>query len=366
MGQATQYHSAVLDEFVLSNREAIIASARARVSSRAFPKATDLELNNGIPVFLEQLAVALRLARSSDAVAHEKIRESAGQHGRDLLRMGLTIAQVVHDYGDVCQVITEMAIQQKAPLSGQEFQTLNLCLDDAIAEAVSEYSRARERTVAEEGTERLGMLAHELRNLLHTALLSFESIKSGRVAPVGSTSAVHQRSLLGMRDLIDRSLADVRLDAGQNRVERIPVAEFVEEIEVGALLQAKTRDVHLTVTCVDRAAAIEGDRQILAAAVSNLLQNAFKFTKKHVHVSLTTVVTDDRVMFDVTDECGGLPPGIAEELFAPFEQRSSDRTGIGLGLSICRKAASASGGQIRVRDLPGKGCVFTLDLPRVK
>ena len=354
----------MLDEFVAANREAIIAGARARVASRSFPQATELDLTTGIPVFLDQLGTALRLARSSDAVAHEKIRETARQHGRDLLRMGLTIAQVVHDYGDVCQIITEMAIRQQAPLSGREFQTLNLCLDDAIAEAVSEYARVRECTVADEGTERLGTLAHELRNLLHTSLLSFECIKSGRVAAMGSTSAVHERSLLGMRDLIDRSLADVRLDAGVSRVETISVAEFVEEIEVSALLQAKTRDVQLAVASVDRTAKIEGDRQILAAAVANMLQNAFKFTKKHGHVSLTAVVTADRVLFEVADECGGLPTGIADGLFAAYEQRGSDRTGIGLGLSICRKAAKASGGELRVRDVPGHGCVFTLDLPR--
>jgi len=354
----------VLDEFVFSNREAIIATARARVASRAFPKPSHVELTTGIPLFLDQLGTALRLAQSSDAIAHEKIRESAGQHGRDLLRMGLTIAQVVHDYGDVCQVITEMAIQKKAPISGQEFQTLNLCLDDAIAEAVTAYAQQRERTVAEEGTERLGTLAHELRNLLNTAMLSFESIKSGRVAPGGSTSSVHGRSLIGMRDLIDRSLADVRLDAGQNHVEDISVAELVEEIEVGALLQAKARDVDLAVSSVDRTVTIRGDRQILAAAISNLLQNAFKFTAKHGHVALTTVVSDDRVQFEIADGCGGLPPGTAEELFRPYAQRSPDRSGVGLGLSISRKAAKANGGEIHVRDVPGTGCIFTLDLPR--
>ena len=109
---------------------------------------------------------------------------------------------------------------------------------------------------------------------------------------------------------------------------------------------------------------IEGDRQILAAAVSNLLHNAFKFTRKHGHVSLTARATADRVLFDIEDECGGLPPGKPEELFRPFEQRGTDRSGIGLGLSICLKAAKANAGEIHVRDLPGKGCVFTLDLPR--
>jgi signal transduction histidine kinase len=176
---------------------------------------------------------------------------------------------------------------------------------------VTEYARHRERAILDQGTERLGTLAHELRNRLNTAILAFESIKSGRVAAGGSTGLVLGRSLMGLRDLIDRSLADVRLDAGIERLERISVAEFIEEVEIGILIQAQARGLHFVVTPVDRAVTIEGDRQILVAAVSNLLQNAFKFTRKHGNVSLTTRATADRVLFEVEDECGGLPPGKA-------------------------------------------------------
>ena len=213
----------MLDIFLITNREAIIARAQVRVASRTCPKSTAEELANGIPVFLDQLGEALRLAEASDVIDHEQIANSAGRHGRDLLRMGLTIAQVVHDYGDVCQVITELAVQQEAPISGEEFRTLNLCLDDAIAGAVTEYARQRESSIADQGTERLGVLAHELRNLVNTAMLSFETIKSGRVAAGGSTGGVLSRSLMGLRDLIDRSLADVRLDAGASRT-RVEIA----------------------------------------------------------------------------------------------------------------------------------------------
>ncbi|HYO97794.1 MAG TPA: HAMP domain-containing sensor histidine kinase [Polyangiaceae bacterium] len=355
----------MLADFVTSNRIAIIEGARARVAARTYPIPSQVELSHGIPVFLDQLVDALHLAESSGVIAHEEIAKTAGLHGHDLFRMGLSIAQVVHDYGDVCQTVTELATRQNARIPGDEFQTLNLCLDDAIAGAVTEYARQRERTIVDEGAERLGILAHELRNLLNSAMLSFDSIKRGRVSLGGSTALIHGRSLLGLRDLIDRSLAEVRLDAGVEHVERISVAEFIEEIEIGAVLQAQARGLHLAVIAVDRALTIEGDRPLLVATVSNLLQNAFKFTtRKDGHVSLTTRATADRVYFDIEDECGGLPPGKAEDLFRPFEQRGSDRRGLGLGLAICLRAAKANGGELHVRDLPGKGCVFTLDLPR--
>jgi hypothetical protein len=91
----------MLAEFLTRNREAIVALTQARVASRKYPKPSGLELANGIAVFLEQLGDALRLATSSDVVDHVAISSSAGRHGLELLRRGLSIAQVVHDYGDI-------------------------------------------------------------------------------------------------------------------------------------------------------------------------------------------------------------------------------------------------------------------------
>lgn len=354
----------VLDEFIESHRAAIIANARLRVAARTCPKPSDHELTNGIPVFLEQLGAALRLARASSLIDHEEIGLSAGRHGHDLLRRGLTIGQVVHDYGDVCQSITELAVQHGVAIAADEFRTLNLCLDDAIAGAVTEYASQRERAVLLEGTERLGILAHELRNALNTATLAFASIHSGRVAAGGSTGIVLERSLLGLRDLIDRSLAEVRLEAGIARTDYFPVAELVEELEIGAFLQAQGRGLHFAAQTVERQVMVHGDRAILMAALANLLQNAFKFTRKHTRVVLSVRATADQVLFAVEDECGGLAPGASETMFLPFVQKDGDRSGVGLGLAICLRAAKAHAGALNVRDVPGHGCVFTLELPR--
>ena len=354
----------MLDEFLITNRDTIIARAQSRVASRMDPNLSDAQLLNGIPVFLNQLGDALRLAKSSDVVDHEQIGKTAGRHGCELLRLGLSIGQVVHTYGDVCQSITSLAVDQDILMSGEEFQTLNLCLDDAIAEAVTEYARQREGTIMDRGTERLGALAHEQRNLLQTAILSFHMIQSGRVPVAGSTGLILGNSLARLRDLVDRSLADVRLDAGIENRDTISVADLVEELEIGMSMYAEKQHVRFMATPVDRRVTIEGDRQIIAAAVSNLLHNAFKFTRKAGSISLRVSTTAERVLFEVEDECGGLPPGRIDELFHPFAQRGTDRSGVGLGLSISLKAAKANAGEIHVRDLPGKGCIFTLDLPR--
>jgi signal transduction histidine kinase len=349
----------MLHEFITRNREEIIARTRAKVAKRTTPPATEVELKNGIPMFLSQLAETLRLATSGS----DDIEKSATLHGYDLLQRGFTIAQVVHDYGDVCQVVTELSAEMKASITSEEFHIFNRCLDDAIAQAVTEYARHRERSLLDQGTERLGHLAHEMRNILSTAMLSFEVIKRGSVGTGGSTAAMLSRNLMSLRNLIDRSLAEVRLEAGIRKLERISMAEIMEDVELDATIQAQAHGLHFSVTPVDRSVTVEADRTTLASAITNLLQNAFKFTHAHGHVALKTYTKTNRVLVEIEDECGGLPPGDPEEFFRPFEQRGPNRAGVGLGLSISRKAVDANGGVIRVRNLPGKGCVFTIELP---
>jgi signal transduction histidine kinase len=351
----------VLHEFLSAHRAIILERARAKVATRPAPKATDEELATGIPLFLDQLIGALR----STAPTSVAIEQSATLHGRALLKRGFTVAQVVHDYGGICQAVTELAEELKAPITSTEFHAFNRYLDDAIAQAVTEYAQQRERSMDTERRARSGELVHELRNALGSAMLAFETIASGSVGPGGSTAALLGRSLRRLAGLIDSSVAQVRLEAQIRAPERVSVREFIEEVEVGASMEASVRGLALGVKTVEPGVHVEVDRQLLAAAVGNLLQNAFKFTRPHGHVTLTATATPDRVLFEVADECGGLPPGKADELFLQFEQRGSDRTGMGLGLSISRRAIEAEGGELRVRDVPGVGCVFVIELPRL-
>ena len=115
---------------------------------------------------------------------------------------------------------------------------------------------------------------------------------------------------------------------------------------------------------VEAGLAIEADRQVLAAVVGNLLQNAFKFTRPDTTVTLRVGARAERVSIEIQDECDGLPERSVDELFRPFEQRSADRTGLGLGLAFSRWGAAANNGRIHTRNLPGRGCVFIVDLPR--
>jgi signal transduction histidine kinase len=353
----------MLYEFIVANREDIIERTRERVRGRAWPSVSRREIEYGVPLFLTQLAETLRLEGTATPFASDAIGSTAARHGAELLATGFNVTQVVHDYGDICQAITEIAIERKAPISVEEFHTLNRCLDTAIAEAVTEHTRltAQKRSVDE--VERLGHTAHELRDLLNTALLAFHTLKRGTVAINGSTAGVLGRALTSLRDLIDRTLSEVRLAAGKQRRERLEVTAFVDEIAAAGSLYSEQRQIRFTVEPVDPTLAVDADPQLLTSAVMNLLQNAFKHTPAGGAVVLRAQARGQRLLVEIEDECGGILESTGD-LFQPFgDRRGTDRSGLGLGLSIARKAVRANKGDIHVRNIPGKGCVFAVDVP---
>jgi signal transduction histidine kinase len=357
--------SVMLHEFIAINRDEIIRRCRAKVARRSVPPPTDVEIDHGVPMFLDQMGDALRLGLTSSP----EMCTSARQHGHDLLLQGFTVSQVVHDYGDVCQAVTELAVETNAPISADDFRMLNRCLDDAIAGAVTEYGREHNQSTldgeAARGSERLGFFSHELRNLINIAIVAFDVLKTGNVGVAGSTGAVLHRSLMGLRALVGRSLAEVRLTQSVQNLEPFLVSGFIDELSPAARLAASALGIRLTVVPVEKGVAIEADRQVLAATVMNLLQNAFKFTRPGTTVTLQASASADRVLIEIQDECGGLPSGDVDELFRPFEQRSADRTGLGLGLAFCRWGVEANHGRVYARDIPDTGCIFTVDLPRL-
>jgi signal transduction histidine kinase len=352
----------MLSEFVREHREEIIASCRARVAARMVPRPTSQELEHGIPLFLRELEQTLA----------SELRQRAGtvtaalQHGEDLLRSGFTIAQVVHDYGDVCQAITELAIERKASITTEEFRALNHCLDSAIAEAVTAYARRHEAEVfaeaAHHANQHLGLVAQDLRGMVAGAIVAYEVLRTGTVGIQGSTGDVLGHSLIALRARLDRSLTEVRLSAGLARPETIGVAELLEDLEVSALPGARERKLRLTVAPIDPEITVETDRQILSSIISSLLQNAFDYTRPHSHVWLHTSATQDRVRFEIEDQCGGVELERCGQLLDKHAGQGDERTGT--GLELCVRGARLLGGVIHVCNR-NHGCMFTVDLPRL-
>jgi hypothetical protein len=212
----------MLHEFLTSNRRVLIDRCRVMVGSRSEPKATADELAHGIPTFLDQLIETLTLeqrlesqnsplsVRNARGEVASNVGTTAALHGRDLFHEGFTIEQVVRDYGDVCQAVTNLAFETGAAISVDEFRTFNRCLDNAIAGAVTEYAKhapASNDDNLQTSTSRRRSLALELRSHLHTAILAVTAMKAGSVGTGGATAAVLDQSLMEMRNIIERSIA---------------------------------------------------------------------------------------------------------------------------------------------------------------
>jgi len=356
----------MLHDFISENREELLSRTRAKVSSRPWPSASAQELENGVPLFLTQVSETLRLEAGRSPFPDGSIGSTAARHGSELLARGYTVSQVVHDYGDVCQAVTELAVEMKAAILPEEFHTLNRCLDTAIAEAVTEYARLRGEATSHQEVERLGRLAHELRNLLQTAMLSFDVLKSGSVGISGSTGAVLGRSLTGLSALIDTALSEVRLATSAQLPVQMSLVAFIDEVAIAARMHAEHRGLQLTIESVDPALRVDTDSHFLASALMNLLQNAFKYTREHGRITLRARCEGGRVLIEVEDECGGLEKNEAEPTQSFGDRRRSDRSGLGLGLSITRRAVKAIGGEVHTRNLPGRGCIFAIDLPAAR
>lgn len=372
----------MLHHFLANNRDELAKRCRVKVGNRPGRSVTEAQLQDGIPLFLDQLIRTLRVEQSSEplkselisgpaggGVALSEVGASAAQHGKDLLGLGLTVDQVVHDYGDLCQSITDLAVERDAPFAVDEFRTLNRCLDNAISDAVTEFSFQRDGLKmvknAEENNQRMGVFVHELRNLLGTASLAFAAAEAGNLSLTGATGSILKRSLSSLDKLIMATVEDVRIFEHDGTVlDYFSLSEFITKIYDAATLSAKVYGCSLRILPVDIDLAVRGPQDLLIAAVANLLQNAFKFTQPGSEVLLTAYAQGDRILIDVKDHCGGLRVGAAETIFLPFSQAGTDRTGIGLGLTIARKTVEANKGTLTVHNIEGIGCVFTINLPR--
>jgi signal transduction histidine kinase len=354
----------MLYEFLAENRDKILALTTRKTDEVSEDKPTTPKSERGLAQFYDHLTGELeREAKGLPAVPEkDEGPDTTAKHGKELKRLGYTVSQVIQGYAVLSGAITDTAKAAQAPISADELKTLNHILDLAVSEAVAGF--ARRIGGDDDCAQKMGFLTHELRNALAAATVAHTMLDNGLVGAGDNTKAVLERNLRRMREILDRSFTEIRMKNGKE-VDQCPVflADIADEVEATASEEARARGLSLEVE-VSPDLKVVADSHYLISALSNLVQNAIKYSKKDGTIWVRSRETDKEALLEVEDRCGGLPEGKAEELFRPFTQKNADKTGLGLGLTISRQAVALNGGTLTARDLPGTGCIFTIALPK--
>lgn len=357
---------ATLHELIAARRNEVMQRWKSMVQGSIAPEGmSTVELVDHLPGFLDEMIRVLRAdVGDSPPGSAPDPTGTAADHGEQRLRLGFSLDAVVREYGALRDAIVATANAAGFAMTIVEMQSIFTSTIDGIANAVSEYTRQRDAELHRQHNEHIAFIAHELRNPLASVTVAFDVLKTkGHVPPDAKAGAALGRGLDRMRELIDHSLDLARVASGieLNR-ERTRLLALLEEAELAASTEAEAKDIKLH-TSLEADGAIYVDLRLMRSALNNVLRNAVKYTRPGGVVQVRARLVDDRAIIEVEDSCGGLNAGDVEKAFAPFVRMNSTEPGFGLGLAITKQAIDAHGGVIRVQNLPGKGCIFILELP---
>ena len=242
----------------------------------------------------------------------------------------------------------------------------NIQLLETEAQARQEAERANQLRL-----KFLAMISHELR----TPLTSIKGFATTLLAPDVSWDEVSQRDFITtideeadkLTEMIEQLLDLSRLDAGLLRVQPAPCALSDIVLATMSQLQAMTSNHTLNMHIPDDLPPVKADAQRVAQVLTNLVDNAAKYSPRQSDIAIRAFAEGDSVQVDVSDQGIGIPPEERIYIFEAFRRGEGDsnkRTkGAGLGLAICKGLIEAHGGRIWIQERDGPGTTASFTLP---
>ncbi len=354
-----------LAEIIEAQRHEVARRWAEQLFSMGVPESIrPVDVIDNLQPFLDELIEGLRREQGLHQHVHtvEASAISKG-HGRQRFHLGYDLGAVIREYGTLRDVLFQVIEDAGGTPTIRELRVLSKYLINGIADAASQYGLERDAEVRRQAAQHIGFLAHELRNPLGSLRLTVElMLRKGELQPGRATERIEQ-GLARLTELIDNSLVEMRLKSvPEPRRETVSLEALLRALAAESAAEIETKNLRLTVDASPEL-SMQADPKLLHSALSNLVRNAVKFTHEGGQLLLRARAGGKRVTVQVEDQCGGLPEGRLQTLFNPFVQLGQDRSGFGLGLAIAKQAVEAHGGELRVHNLPGRGCVFVLDMP---
>nr|MBA3364004.1 HAMP domain-containing protein [Actinomycetota bacterium] len=212
-------------------------------------------------------------------------------------------------------------------------------------------------------------VSHELKTPITAIRAHLENLLDGVEQPERATLEVMLAQVERLGRLVDQLLDLSRLESGEIplRIEALPLQPLVDDLISEIDVALPGRGVRVDNHVPNDLPALSVDRERVHQVLFNLVDNAVRFTPDGGHVTVSARRRNGSVEVVVSDTGAGIPPEHLPRLFERFYRadpaRAREDGGTGIGLAIARSVVEAHGGQIRAESEPGRGSVFTFDLP---
>lgn len=217
----------------------------------------------------------------------------------------------------------------------------------------------------------LGAISHDLRTPLATIVGASSSLMEENAQLSAAAKCELSRDILEsarrMSELVHKVLDMARLQSGGVQPDRqwYPLEEIVGSVLTR--LKDALQQHPVSVKLPPDLPWLSLDAVLIEQVLANLLENAVKYTPTVTSIEISAAISGDSVTVEVADHGPGLPPGAEERVFEKFYRaRTEDgRSGVGLGLTICRAIVEIHGGRIWAENRTGGGAIFKFSLPAV-
>ena len=194
-------------------------------------------------------------------------------------------------------------------------------------------------------------------------MMSHDLMRMGLVGSGGSTSRIVTNSLVQMRELIDRAVAETRMATKHEMSPTIfKLSSLVSEVESSLVFEASAKYISILVD-TEPNVDVKSDRHLLISAVTNIVHNAIKYSRSGGKIWIRAYLDGNCAVLEIEDQAGGLSEEKILEVTTPGVKHANTMSTLGLGLRIVRRVADICGFVISAKNLPVRGCIFGIRMP---